>query len=139
MYCYDLSCVLSKSSTDCFCSHSVRLSEKRNFTVREIHYAETNAVCFLLSSTAEAEKPPGNPDAESAAPAAAPDSFGDKPKEDDVEQSPPAAAEPTVEEKTDDEGAVSNKTSVESLKEINANNSNNSDSSQQRGRCLAYS
>lgn len=77
---------------------------------------------LLLFPTAEAEKTPANPDAESAAPEAAPD----KPKEDAAEPSSPAAAEPTVEEKTDDEGVDSNKTSVESLKEANVNNSNSS-------------
>ncbi|XP_010727773.2 uncharacterized protein LOC104917894 [Larimichthys crocea] len=61
------------------------------------------------------------PNAESAAPATS-----DKPKEDVA-----APVEPNVEEKTDDEGAVSNKTSVESLKETNENNSNNVDVSQQ--------
>ncbi|KAE8277654.1 hypothetical protein D5F01_LYC24352 [Larimichthys crocea] len=61
------------------------------------------------------------PNAESAAPATS-----DKPKEDVA-----APVEPNMEEKTDDEGAVSNKTSVESLKETNENNSNNVDVSQQ--------
>lgn len=74
---------------------------------------------------AEPDKSVDDPSAESAAPAPTPDSSEDKPKEDAVEQSPPAPAEPSVEEKTDDEGGVSNKTSVESLKETNENNSNN--------------
>ncbi|XP_034413028.1 uncharacterized protein LOC117747697 isoform X1 [Cyclopterus lumpus] len=65
---------------------------------------------------------------ESAVPTPTPDSSEDKPKEDVVEQSPPAP----VEEKTDDEGVVSNETSVESLKEANENNSNNVDFSQTR-------
>lgn len=82
-----------------------------------------------MSPTAEAEKTPANPDAESAAPEATPD----KPKEDLTEPSSPAATEPTVEEKTDDEGADSNKTSVESLKETNVNNSNSRDLILQRG------
>ncbi|XP_022593960.1 mucin-5AC-like [Seriola dumerili] len=78
----------------------------------------------------EADKSVVDPTAaESAAPAPAPspDISGseDKPKEDVVEQSPPAPVQPSMEEKTDDEGAVSNKTSVESLKETNDNNSNN--------------
>ncbi|KAM8771450.1 uncharacterized protein AB9X84_008179 [Acanthopagrus schlegelii] len=85
---------------------------------------------------AEADKSAVDPSAESAALPPPPDSSDDKPKEDVAEESlppPPAPApvEPTVEEKTDDEGAVSNKTSVESLKETNENNSNNSDFSQQ--------
>lgn len=75
---------------------------------------------------AEADKPAVEPSAESAPPAPSPDSSEDKPKEDVVEQPPPAApVEQNVEEKTDDEGTVSNKTSVESLKETNENNSNN--------------
>ncbi|XP_031132788.1 translation initiation factor IF-2 isoform X2 [Sander lucioperca] len=73
---------------------------------------------------AEADKSVVDASAESAAP--------DKPKEDVVEQSPPAPVEPSVEEKTDDEGVVSNKTSAESLKETNENNSNNADFSQKR-------
>nr|XP_020484254.1 cell wall protein RTB1-like [Labrus bergylta] len=67
------------------------------------------------------------PAAESAAPAPAPDSPEDKPKEEGVETTPPAPVEPSVDEKTDDEGVVSNKTSVESLKETNENNSNSAD------------
>ncbi|XP_037620025.1 major latex allergen Hev b 5 [Sebastes umbrosus] len=82
---------------------------------------------------AEAVKSAADPSAESAAPAPSPDKSEDKPKEDVVaEPSPPAPVEPSVEEKTDDEGVVSNKTSVESLKETNENNSNNADFSQKR-------
>lgn len=77
-------------------------------------------------------------DASSAAAAAAPDSSEDKPKEDDVESSSPATVMPSSEEKTDDEGAVSTKTSVESLKEPNENNSNNRDSGQRTGWCLSH-
>ncbi|XP_070846784.1 uncharacterized protein [Chaetodon trifascialis] len=76
---------------------------------------------------AEADKSVVDPSAESAAPAPPPDSAEDKAKEDVVEQAPPAPVEPAVEEKTDDEGVVSSKTSVESLKEANENNSNNAD------------
>lgn len=79
---------------------------------------------------AEAGKSVVDPSAETPVPT--PDSSEDKPKEDVVEQSPPAPVEPSVEEKTDDEGAVSNKTSVESLKETNENNSNNAAFSQTR-------
>lgn len=82
-----------------------------------------------MPPTAEAEKTPANPDAESAAPEAT----ADKPKEDAAEPSSPPATEPAVEEKTDDEGVDSNKTSVESLKETNVNNSNSSDLIPQRG------
>lgn len=84
-------------------------------------------LCFLLllSFTAETDKSVADPSTESAtpAPAPAPDSSEDKPKADVAE--PPAPVESTVEVKTDDEAAVSNKTSVESLKETNENNSNN--------------
>lgn len=58
MYCYDLSCVLFKSSTHCFCFHSARLSEKRNFTVHESHYTETNAVCFYCPPQLRLKKLP---------------------------------------------------------------------------------
>ncbi|KAM4585277.1 uncharacterized protein PAE49_004566 [Odontesthes bonariensis] len=78
----------------------------------------------------EADKPAADTSTEPAAPA--PDSSEDKPKEDVVEQNPPAPVEPSLEEKTDDEGMVSNKTSVESLKETNENNSNNADFGQKR-------
>ncbi|KAM9362578.1 uncharacterized protein ABDE67_008074 [Symphorus nematophorus] len=82
---------------------------------------------------AEAEKSSDDPSAESAALAPSRESTEDKPKEDVAEPSPPPApVEPSVGEKTDDEGAVSNKTSVESLKETNENNSNNADFSQRR-------
>lgn len=93
-----------------------------------------NKLCGMpvLSFTAEADKAVVEPSAESAAPA--PDSSEDKAKADDVESSPPAP----VKEKTDDEGVVSNKTSVESLKETNENNSNNADFSQNRGWCINH-
>ncbi|XP_042341039.1 mucin-2 isoform X2 [Plectropomus leopardus] len=82
---------------------------------------------------AETDKSAVDPSAESAAPASSPVSPEDKPKEAVVEPSPPAApVEPSVEEKTDDESVVSNKTSVESLKESNENNSNNADVGQKR-------
>lgn len=82
---------------------------------------------LLLSFTGEAEESHVGPGAESAAPAATPESPADEPKAAAVEQSPPAPVEPSVDEKTDEEGDVSNKTSVESLKETNENNSNNAD------------
>jgi len=90
---------------------------------------KTLCVLLLLSFTAEADKSV----VESAAPAPTPDSSEDKPKEHVVEQSPPKPVEPSVEEKADDDGVVSNETSVESLKEANENNSNNADFSQTRG------
>lgn len=93
---------------------------------------------LLLSFTAEADKSVVDPNAESAAPTPSPDSAEDKPKEDVTEQSPPAPVEPSVQEKTDDEGAVSNQTSVESLKEANENNSNNADFGQKRGWYLKF-
>ncbi|TDH16332.1 hypothetical protein EPR50_G00018710 [Perca flavescens] len=52
---------------------------------------------------AEADKSVVDASAESAAPTPSPNSSEDKPKEDVVEQSPPAPVEPSVEEKTDDE------------------------------------
>ncbi|XP_029914886.1 uncharacterized protein LOC115364445 isoform X2 [Myripristis murdjan] len=94
--------------------------------------------------TKEAQEPDAKPEAQeeqkadadksvavdaSADPAAAapsPDSSADKAKEDTAEPTPAAPVELNVEEKTDDESVVSNKTSVESLKEPNENNSNNS-------------
>ncbi len=96
--------------------------------------------CGVLSSsfTAEADKSAVDASAESAAPEPTPDSPDDKPKEDVVEPSPPAPVEPSAEEKTDDEGIVSTKTSVESLKETNENNSNNADVSQKRGWYLKF-
>ena len=103
---------------------------------------------LLLSFTVEADKAAADTSTEPAAPASAPapapapapatDSSEDKPKEDVVEQSPPAPVEPSVEEKTDDEGMVSNKTSVESLKETNENNSNNAAFGQTRGWYLDH-
>lgn len=81
----------------------------------------------MLPITAEASVVESSAESAPPAPAPAPDSSGDKPKEAVVEQSPPAPVEQSVEVKTDDEGLVSNKTSVESLKETNENNSNNAD------------
>lgn len=88
---------------------------------------------FGLLPTAEVGEPAAEPSPASAA--AASDSSEDKPKEDAVEDSSPAPVKASAEEKTDDEGAVSNKTSVESLKENNENNSNNVDSGQRTGWC----
>ncbi|XP_033942117.1 integumentary mucin A.1 isoform X1 [Pseudochaenichthys georgianus] len=81
--------------------------------------------------TAEADKSVDDP-GETAALVPPPDSAEDKPKEEAVEQSPPPPVELSVEEKTDDEGVVSNETSVESLKETNENNSNSADFSQKK-------
>ncbi|KAI4832333.1 hypothetical protein KUCAC02_015305 [Chaenocephalus aceratus] len=81
--------------------------------------------------TAEADKSVDEP-GETAALVPPPDSAEDKPKEEAVEQSPPPPVELSVEEKTDDEGVVSNETSVESLKETNENNSNSADFSQKK-------
>ncbi|CAN9510274.1 unnamed protein product [Ophioblennius macclurei] len=79
---------------------------------------------------AESDKSVEDPPAESAAPL--PDATQDEPKEDAAEkqEDPPAPVETNKEEKTDDEGAVSSKTSVESLKETNENNSNSAEFSQ---------
>ncbi|XP_058497079.1 uncharacterized protein si:dkey-27h10.2 [Solea solea] len=79
----------------------------------------------------EEQKPEGeksvDPRPESAAQFPSPDSSEDKAKEDVVEQSLLAPVQRTMDEKTNDEGDVSNQTSVESLKETNENNSNNAD------------
>ncbi|XP_032420182.1 nuclear pore complex protein DDB_G0274915 [Xiphophorus hellerii] len=95
------------------------------------------AAISTAAPSAEAAAPPeaAAASASEAAPSAAapsPDSSEVKPKADDAKQSSSAPVDPLAEEKTDDEGAVSNKTSVESLKETNENNSNNSGSSQRR-------
>ncbi|XP_053275202.1 uncharacterized protein si:dkey-27h10.2 [Pleuronectes platessa] len=80
------------------------------------------------SEAAEADKSVVDPGGESAAAASSPHDSEDKPKEDVAEPSPtPAPVQPSAEEKTDDEGTVSNKTSVESLRETNENNSNGAD------------
>ncbi|KAK1886849.1 Pheromone-processing carboxypeptidase KEX1 [Dissostichus eleginoides] len=83
--------------------------------------------------TAETDKSVDDP-GETAALVPPPGSAEGKPKEEAVEQSPPPPVELSVEEKTDDEGVVSNKTSVESLKETNENNSNSADFSQKKVR-----
>lgn len=82
----------------------------------------------MLPFTAEL----GDPRAETAALALIPESPEDKPTVDVTNQSPPGLMEVNMDEKTDDE-AVSNKTSVESLKEKNENHSNNVYLSQHRG------
>ncbi|KAF3852507.1 hypothetical protein F7725_005862 [Dissostichus mawsoni] len=87
--------------------------------------------------TAETDKSVDDP-SETAALVPPPGSAEDKPKEEAVEQSPPPPVELSVEEKTDDEGVVSNKTSVESLKVTNENNSNSADFSQKKGLYLKF-
>ncbi|XP_047220723.1 uncharacterized protein si:dkey-27h10.2 isoform X2 [Girardinichthys multiradiatus] len=91
-----------------------------------------------------AAAPNAEPAAPTEAPAAAPpevapaapppDCSEEKPKADDAKPSSSALVEPLADEKTDDEGVASNKTSVESLKETNENNSNNFGFSQRRDR-----
>lgn len=102
---------------------------------------QSNIICIIfigLSIPVEADKPSVDPSAESAAPAA--NSSDDKPKEDVVENNSPAPVEASAEEKTDDEGLASNKTSVESLKETNENNSNNVGLCHRGGQCsILYS
>ncbi|XP_061586659.1 uncharacterized protein si:dkey-27h10.2 isoform X2 [Cololabis saira] len=78
----------------------------------------------------EADKSAADPSPEPAAPA--PATSEDKPKVEAIEQSPAAPAGVSVEVKTDDEEPMSNKTSVESLKDTNENNSNNADLGQKR-------
>ncbi|XP_023189104.1 uncharacterized protein LOC111608542 [Xiphophorus maculatus] len=92
--------------------------------------AEAAAPPEAAAASASEAAPAATPEAPAAAPS--PDSSEEKPKADDAKQSSSAPVDPLAEEKTDDEGAVSNKTSVESLKETNENNSNNSGSSQRR-------
>lgn len=82
--------------------------------------------------TAEAGSAAADPSAGSAAPVKPPDTAKDEPKGGVVDWTPPAMS---VEEKTDDEGINSSKTSVESLREANENNSNNGGPRWQRGRC----
>lgn len=80
----------------------------------------------FLSSTAEADKPVVEPSAESAAPAPAP-APSPAPSPEESENKPtnsPAPVGQSVEENIDDDGSISNQTSVESLKETNENNSN---------------
>lgn len=81
---------------------------------------------------AESDKSVVDPPAESAAPL--PDGKPDEPKAGVAEQqeSPPDPVETNIEDKTDDESTVSNKTSVESLKETNENNSNSAEFSLRR-------
>ncbi|CAB1436379.1 unnamed protein product [Pleuronectes platessa] len=90
--------------------------------------ADTVSQNGLKTFETEADKSVVDPGAESAAAAPSPHDSEDKPKEDVAEPSPtPAPVQPSAEEKTDDEGTVSNKTSVESLRETNENNSNGAD------------
>lgn len=92
-----------------------------------------------MFSTAEDDEPVVDPRSESAAPLPAPDSLEDEPKGDTVEQSSSVLVKSNSEEKTDDEGDISNKTSVESLKETNENNNNdNTNFGQRRGWCLSH-
>lgn len=80
----------------------------------------------FLSSTAEADKPVVEPSAESAAPAPAP-APSPAPSPEESENKPtnsPAPVGQSAEENIDDDGSISNQTSVESLKETNENNSN---------------
>ncbi|XP_014855022.1 PREDICTED: flocculation protein FLO11-like [Poecilia mexicana] len=99
-----------------------------------ISAAAPSAEAAAPPEAAAAPAPEAPPAAPPEAPAAAPspDTSEEKPKADDAKQSSSAPVDPPAEEKTDDEGAVSNKTSVESLKETNENNSNNSGRSQRR-------
>ncbi|MEQ2178172.1 hypothetical protein GOODEAATRI_011169 [Goodea atripinnis] len=93
-----------------------------------------------ICAAAPNAEPAAPPEAPAAAPpevapaAPPPDSSEVKPKVDDAKPSSSALVEPLADEKTDDEGVASNKTSVESLKETNENNSNNFGFSQRRDR-----
>lgn len=126
------------SSWHCFRFHRARQSEHAAVLENLFSFffplkKTKRCSLLLLSPTAEAEKTPANLGAESAAPAAAPGSTEDKPKEDVTEPSSSAATDTTVDGKTDDEGVDSKETSVESPKETNVNNSNSHGLSPQRG------
>lgn len=101
------------------------------FSDRSVLYSPFEKRPCWFGFTAEAEGAAADPSAESAAP----DMAKDEPKGGVVERTPSVPAEMSLEEKTDDEGINSNKTSVESLREANENNSNNGGPRWQRGRC----
>ncbi|XP_063740354.1 uncharacterized protein si:dkey-27h10.2 isoform X1 [Eleginops maclovinus] len=110
--------------------NSLQTFESAETTTKELQKPEAKPE-VQEEQKAEADKPVEDP-GESAALVPSPDSAEDKPKDEVVEQSPPPLVELSLEEKTDDEGVVSNKTSLESLKETNENNSNSADFSQKR-------
>lgn len=106
--------------------------ESAEMSVKEQQEPEEKPLVQEELVAAESDKSVVDPSAESAAPP--PDSTEQDQKADVAEQweSPPAPVETNMEDKTDDEGTVSNKTSVESLKETNENNSNSAGFSQTR-------
>ncbi|XP_040002861.1 uncharacterized protein si:dkey-27h10.2 isoform X4 [Xiphias gladius] len=88
-----------------------------------------------FESTETTAKEPQEPEAKPEGQEEQENNSEDKPKDD--RQSLLAPVQPSMEEKTDDEGTASNKTSVESLKDANENNSNNGDFSQKRDHELS--
>ncbi|XP_060939477.1 uncharacterized protein si:dkey-27h10.2 [Limanda limanda] len=116
---------VSQSGLQTFESTETKAKEPQGPEGQEEQKLESKSVA------AEADKPVVDPGAESAAAAPSPHVSEDKPKEEVAEPSPsPAPVQPSAEEKTDDEGVDSNKTSVESLSERNENNSNSADFTQ---------
>nr|XP_043885296.1 uncharacterized protein si:dkey-27h10.2 isoform X2 [Solea senegalensis] len=107
-------------------SYSVDITARQDDINIPLSTVEPELPADTVPQNAEGENSVG-PRPESAAQVPSPDSSEDKAKEDVVEQSLLAPVQPTMDEKTDDEGDVSNQTSVESLKETNENNSNNAD------------
>ncbi|KAI9525558.1 hypothetical protein NQZ68_006107 [Dissostichus eleginoides] len=143
----------------CYCARKRQRSQSVDFTSRpddanipfstfDVDTAPHKGLQTFESTTKELQEPEAKPEVqeeqtaetdksvddpgETAALVPPPGSAEGKPKEEAVEQSPPPPVELSVEEKTDDEGVVSNKTSVESLKETNENNSNSADFSQKK-------
>ncbi|XP_056892519.1 uncharacterized protein si:dkey-27h10.2 isoform X1 [Takifugu flavidus] len=120
-----LSTVEPELTADAVTQNGLKTFENADFSNKEADVEPT------VELEAEAEGAAADPSAESAAP----DTAKDEPKAGVVERTPSVPAEMSVDEKTDDEGINSNKTSVESLREANENNSNNGGPRWQRGRC----
>ncbi|XP_056892520.1 uncharacterized protein si:dkey-27h10.2 isoform X2 [Takifugu flavidus] len=110
-----LSTVEPELTADAVTQNGLKTFENADFSNKEADVEPT------VELEAEAEGAAADPSAESAAP----DTAKDEPKAGVVERTPSVPAEMSVDEKTDDEGINSNKTSVESLREANENNSNN--------------
>ncbi|XP_062289722.1 uncharacterized protein si:dkey-27h10.2 [Scomber scombrus] len=131
-----LSTMQPEMTADSASQNGLKTFESTEASAKEAQEPETKPL-VQEEQKAEADRSAGDLSAESAAPAPSAGSSEGKSKEEVVEQSPPAPVEPKVEEKTDDEGDISNKTSVESLKETNENNSNNADVTQRKDWKLA--
>ncbi|TNM85825.1 hypothetical protein fugu_008096, partial [Takifugu bimaculatus] len=118
-----LSTVEPELTADAVTQNGLKTFENADFSNKEADVEP------MVELEAEAEGAAADPSAESAAP----DTAKDEPKAGVVERTPSVPAEMSVDEKTDDEGINSNKTSVESLREANENNSNNDGPRWQRG------